>query len=59
MPSKSGRQHRLMMAAAHNPQIAKKSGVPQKVAREFVMADVGRKMAPPPKANKSVTKSEK
>jgi hypothetical protein len=45
MPSKSGKQHRLMEAAAHNPQFAKKTGVPQKVAREFVMADVGRKFS--------------
>jgi hypothetical protein len=45
MPSKSGKQHRLMEAAAHNPQFAKKAGVPQSVAREFVMADVGRKFS--------------
>ncbi len=34
-----------MQAAAHNPAFAKKAGVPQSVAREFVMADVGRKIA--------------
>lgn len=45
MPSKSRAQHRLMEAAAHNPAFAKKAGVPQKVAKEFVMADVGRKIA--------------
>jgi hypothetical protein len=43
MPSKSGKQARLMEAAAHNPKFAKKAGVPQKVAKEFVMADMGRK----------------
>jgi hypothetical protein len=28
-----------MEAAAHNPAFAKKAGVPQKVAKEFVAAD--------------------
>ena len=42
MPSKSGKQHRLMELVAHNPKAAKRLGVPQKVAREFVEADVGR-----------------
>ncbi len=50
MPSKSGKQHRMMEAAAHNPAFAKKAGVPQKVAKDFVAADVGRKFAPPKKA---------
>lgn len=45
MPSRSPAQHRLMVAAAHNPTFAKKVGVPQKVAREFAMADIGRKIA--------------
>lgn len=39
MPSKSPKQARTMRAAAHNPQFAKKVGIPQKVAREFVSAD--------------------
>lgn len=39
MPSKSKAQQRLMQAAAHDPAFAKKVGVPQKVAREFVAAD--------------------
>lgn len=39
MPSKSSSQHRFMDAAAHNPKFAKKAGVPQKVAKEFVSAD--------------------
>lgn len=46
MPSESGKQHRLMEGAAHNPEFAKKAGVPQKVAKEFVMADIGRKFGP-------------
>ena len=36
MPSKSKAQKHLMQAAAHNPAFAKKVGVPQKVAKEFV-----------------------
>ena len=28
-----------MEAAAHNPAFAKKAGIPQKVAKEFVAAD--------------------
>ena len=39
MPSKSPQQHRFMEAAAHNPAFAKKAGIPQKVAKEFVAAD--------------------
>jgi hypothetical protein len=39
MPSKSAQQHRFMEAAAHNPQFAEKAGIPQKVAKEFVVAD--------------------
>ena len=39
MPSKSPQQHRFMEAAAHNPEFAKKAGIPQNVAKEFVAAD--------------------
>lgn len=39
MPSKSPEQARLMRAAAADPAVAKSTGVPQKVAREFVRAD--------------------
>ena len=39
MPSKSPQQHRFMEAAAHNPDFARKAGIPQKVAKEFVNAD--------------------
>ena len=39
MPSKSPQQHRFMEAAAHNPEFAKKAGIPQSVAKEFVAAD--------------------
>jgi len=39
MPSKSGKQHRFMEAVKHNPEFAKKAGVPQSVGRDFVAAD--------------------
>lgn len=39
MPSVSRKQHRFMEAAKHNPAFAKKAGISQKVAREFVAAD--------------------
>jgi hypothetical protein len=47
MPSMSEAQWRLMQAAAHSPEVAKSSGVPQKVAREYVKADqaLGQKAA--------------
>jgi hypothetical protein len=44
MPSKSAKQHRFMEAAAHNPEFARKAGIPQSVAQEFVAAD--QRMAP-------------
>lgn len=43
MPSKSPKQKKLMQAAANNPEFAKKVGVPQKVAKEYVKADKRRK----------------
>jgi hypothetical protein len=39
MPSTSGKQARLMAAAAHNPAFAKRVGVPQDVAKDFNAAD--------------------
>lgn len=45
MPSVSPAQKRLMDAAAHNPEFAKKVGVPVKVAKEFSQADKGRKFS--------------
>ena len=39
MPSKSGAQARLMAMVAHNPNAAKRTGVPQSVAKEFNQAD--------------------
>ena len=43
MPSKSAKQAKLMRAAAHNSAFAKKVGMPQKVAKEFVAADKRKK----------------
>ena len=42
MPSKSPKQKKFMAAAAHNPQFAKKAGIPTKVAKEFHNADRGK-----------------
>ena len=39
MPSKSKKQHNFMEMIAHDPEAAKRTGVPQKVGREFVDAD--------------------
>lgn len=39
MPSKSKKQAKLMRAAAHDKDFAKKVGVPQKVAKDFAKAD--------------------
>lgn len=39
MPSKSPAQKRFMLAAANNPDFARKAGVPVSVAKEFVSAD--------------------
>lgn len=39
MPSKSEKQARTMRAASHSKEFAKKVGIPQDVAKEFVDAD--------------------
>jgi hypothetical protein len=44
MPSKSAKQRRFMLAAAHDPEFAAKAHIPQSVAQEFVDAD--QRMAP-------------
>lgn len=43
MPSKTAKQARTMRAAAHDPKFAKKMGIPQKVARDYVAADKKKK----------------
>ena len=42
MPSESGKQHRLMEAVAHSPEVAKETGIPQSVGKEFSKADKGK-----------------
>lgn len=39
MPSKSEKQRRIMAAAAHDEEFAKKVGIDPKVAKEFHEAD--------------------
>ena len=39
MPSRTPEQARLMAAAAHNPDFARRAGVPRSVAQEFNAAD--------------------
>ena len=43
MPSKTKSQHNLMALVANNPGAAKRLGIPQKVGKEFMEADKGRK----------------
>ena len=43
MPATSVKQKRLMDAAAHNPEFAKKVGIPSKVAKEFSKESKGMK----------------
>lgn len=45
MPSKSGKQHRLMAAAAHNPKVRKQHGISQAIAEEFLRADKGKQFS--------------
>lgn len=40
MPSKSKKQHNLMEMVAHDPQAAKRLGIPQSVGKKFVAADM-------------------
>jgi hypothetical protein len=39
-----------MEAAAHNPAFAKKAGIPQSVAKEFVAADAAKSKSARPKS---------
>ena len=43
MPATSSKQKRFMDAAAHNPEFAKKAGVPVSVAKDFSKASKGAK----------------
>jgi hypothetical protein len=39
MPSESAKQHRLMEAVKHDPEVAEERGIPQSVGEEYVAAD--------------------
>ena len=43
MPSKTQAQHNLMALVANDPAASKRLGIPQKVGKEFMRADKGRK----------------
>jgi len=45
MPSKSQAQHNLMEMVAHDPQAAKRVGIPQSVGMDFEKADKGKKFS--------------
>lgn len=51
MPAVSAKQKRFMDAAAHNPEFAKKAGVPTDVAQEFSAASKGQKFGPTTRAD--------
>ena len=42
MPSKTKAQHNLMAAVATNPAVAKRTGIPASVGKDFLEADKGR-----------------
>lgn len=43
MPSKTKAQHNLMAMVANDPAAAKRLGIPQRVGKDFMQADKGRK----------------
>jgi hypothetical protein len=43
VPSKTQAQHNLMALVANDPAASKRLGIPQKVGKEFMQADKGRK----------------
>ena len=51
MPAVSAKQKRFMDAAAHNPEFAKKAGVPTDVAKEYSVASKGQKFGPNTRAD--------
>jgi hypothetical protein len=56
MPSKTKKQAKTMRAAAHNPEFAKKMGIPQSVAKEFAAADKAKTTRKPTKGKKKAKK---
>jgi hypothetical protein len=51
MPATSAKQKKFMDAAAHNPEFAKKAGVPTNVAKEYSVASKGQKLGPNTRAD--------
>jgi hypothetical protein len=51
MPAVSAKQKKFMDAAAHNPEFAKKAGVPTNVAKEYSVASKGQKFGPNTRAD--------
>ena len=49
MPSTSKKQEKFMNAVAHNPEFAKKAGVPQAVGKDFSAADKAKKLGSGPR----------
>lgn len=45
MPSSSKKQHNLMALVANDPAASKRLGIPQKVGKDFMEADKGRKFS--------------
>jgi hypothetical protein len=45
MPSKTRAQHNLMAMVANDPAASKRLGIPQRVGKDFMEADKGRKFA--------------
>jgi len=44
MPSVSQKQHNLFEMVAHDPQAAKRLGIPQSVGKDYVEADKGKSL---------------
>jgi hypothetical protein len=49
MPSTSKKQEKFMNAVAHNPEFAKKAGIPQSVGKDFSAADKAKKFGSGPR----------
>ena len=61
MPAVSEKQKRFMDAAAHNPEFAKKAGVPTSVAKDFSEKSKGKKFGAgtPDRADRQVVNNPK
>ena len=59
MPSKTPKQARTMAAAAHDPDFARRMGIPQSVAKKYNRADAGTGIIKPKRKRKISTKRSK